>query len=241
MRFKRRFAPFVLAAFMLFAICSHAQSGADSPKLYFVLLVRPANAPQLSQEAGEKLQEAHMANIRKLHAEHKLLVAGPFLDDTKLRGVFVLRAASLEQAKEWVMTDPAVQAGRLAPEIYGPWQVDAGLIHEPENTEGLQQYTLALLKRGEQTKSTAEGSMDESNRHAAFEKKMSEQGKLAVAGFFPEDVAREIRGVAIWRVARDEAQKWTDMDPFVSSGRVTADLHPWATGTGVLASGQPLQ
>ena len=58
---------------------ARTQSGARPAQYFLVLLNRPANAPQLSKEAGEKLQEEHMANIRKMAAEHKLVVAGPFM------------------------------------------------------------------------------------------------------------------------------------------------------------------
>src|SRR5271170_1329816 len=133
------------------------QPNANSAQYFFVLLNRPANAPQLSKEAGEKLQEEHMANIHKMAAEHKLVIAGPFLDDTALRGIFVLQAESAAQAQEWADSDPAVKAGRLAAEVHGPWDIDASAIHSPKDPQGLQQYTMVLIKRGENWKPDAPG------------------------------------------------------------------------------------
>jgi uncharacterized protein YciI len=68
----------------------------------------------------KKIQEGHMANIQRLGAEGKLLVAGPFTDGGDLRGLYVFRVASMEEAKALVETDPAVKAGRLRFEIH-PW------------------------------------------------------------------------------------------------------------------------
>jgi uncharacterized protein len=82
------------------------QPNAKPARYFLVLLNRPANAPQLSKEAGENLQEEHMANIRKLAAERKLVIAGPFIDDTRLCGIFVLQADSAAQAQELADTDP---------------------------------------------------------------------------------------------------------------------------------------
>ncbi len=61
-----------------------------------------------------------MANIRKMAEAGKLLVAGPFTDDGDLRGLFVFRTATLEEAKAMAEQDPAVKAGRLRLEWH-PW------------------------------------------------------------------------------------------------------------------------
>src|SRR5580692_10071828 len=160
---------------------AQAEPNAKPVRYFFVLLNRPANAPQMSKEAGEKLQEEHMANIRKMAAEHKLVIAGPFLDDTALRGIFVFQADSAAQAQAWADSDPAVRAGRLAPEVHGPWRVDASAIHDPAEPAGFEQYTLVLLKRGSNWNPKAPEFMDVVKRHHALLKQMTEQGSLAVA------------------------------------------------------------
>jgi uncharacterized protein YciI len=57
----------------------------------------------------------------------KLVVAGPFGDDGNLRGIFVFKVASLDEAKALAETDPAVIAGRLAIDMH-PWLVPEGIL-----------------------------------------------------------------------------------------------------------------
>ncbi len=71
-----------------------------------------------------RLQEAHLANIERLKASGDLLLAGPFGDDTDLRGIFVFKTASVDEARALVETDPAVRAGRLRIELHPWWSPD---------------------------------------------------------------------------------------------------------------------
>jgi uncharacterized protein YciI len=77
--------------------------------------------------ATEEIQKGHMANINKLHEMKKLVAAGPFGDNGHLRGIFVFRVGSLEEAKALTATDPAIQSGRLAMDIH-PWMVPEGVL-----------------------------------------------------------------------------------------------------------------
>jgi uncharacterized protein YciI len=217
------------------------QPNAKPAQYFFVLLNRPAAAPQLSKEAGEKLQEEHMANIRKLGAEHKLVIAGPFMDDTTLRGIFVFQADSMAQAQEWANSDPAVKAGRLSAEVHGPWLIDPNTIHNPDEPPGFEQYAVVLMKRGANWNPNAPGFMDVMKQHSSFVKQMTDQGNLALAGTFPFSDQGELQEVAIFRVGTEQAAKLTRDNPAVKAGLLKTEIHPWGTGKGVLASGQPMQ
>ena len=220
---------------------TQAQSSKKRPLQYFfVLLKRPSSSPSMSKEISEKVQEQHMANIRKLASEHKLVMAGPFVDSTVLRGIFVLRAKSIVEAQQLANGDPAVKAGRLSAEIHGPWFIDSSAIHEPNaSQQGMQQYTLVLLKRGEKWDPGAPEFMDLVNQYPVFLKKMTSQGKVAVAGPFPFAVPGELRGVAIFRVPAEQATMLMQDDAAVKARVLQLETHPWITATGVLAPGLP--
>lgn len=94
----------------------------DMEVLYLGLLRRGPTWTSVVTPEVEALQEAHLANIERLQQSGELVVAGPFGDDGDLRGVYVFRVGSLEEAISLTDTDPSVQAGRLTFELH-PWWV----------------------------------------------------------------------------------------------------------------------
>jgi uncharacterized protein YciI len=94
------------------------------------LMKGPAWSAAESPERA-KLQEAHMAHIRKMAESGKLILAGPFADDGDLRGLFIFRTASLEEARALAEQDPAVRAGRLRIEWH-PWYAAKNITVRPK-------------------------------------------------------------------------------------------------------------
>ena len=96
-------------------------------QMYLAFLTRGEKWTPEKTPATEEIQKGHMANINRLAEMKKLIAAGPFGDNGRLRGIFVFRVGSLAEAKALTATDPAVQAGRLAMDIH-PWMVPEGVL-----------------------------------------------------------------------------------------------------------------
>lgn len=63
------------------------------------------------------IQKGHLKNIMRLADEGKLVVAGPFMDDQPVEGIFIFNVATIEEAKALTETDPAIKAGVLTMEL----------------------------------------------------------------------------------------------------------------------------
>ena len=136
-------------------------------------------------------------------------------------GIFVLQAESTAQAQEWADSDPAVKAGRLAAEVHGPWDIDPSAIHSPAEPPGMEQYTLVLLKRGENWNPKAPEFMDVVKRHHALVKQMIGQGSLAIAGPFASGDQGELLGVSIFRVGAEQTAALLKDDPTLRLARLS--------------------
>jgi uncharacterized protein YciI len=87
-------------------------------KKYVFCLLKTGSNTTASKEETQKLFEGHMANINKLALEGKLVVAGPFMkNERNYRGIYIFNASSIEEAKQFVATDPAVQSKLLEAEL----------------------------------------------------------------------------------------------------------------------------
>src|SRR5436190_20403403 len=104
------------------------QLGADDygMKKYVIAFLK-RGPTKLSVEEAEQVQNAHLKNIMRLASEGKLVVAGPFRDEGDVRGIFILNAETVEEAKKLTATDPAVQRGALEFDLR-PWYGSAALM-----------------------------------------------------------------------------------------------------------------
>jgi len=62
----------------------------------------------------------YLRHLFSLRAEGKLLVNGPVMDDSDLRGIGIFNITDKEEVKKLLDADPAVKACRLRYEIH-PW------------------------------------------------------------------------------------------------------------------------
>jgi uncharacterized protein YciI len=108
-------------------------------RTYFMgFLTRGPSWTPEQTDATRKLQEEHLANIRRLAEDGRLLIAGPFAyeasdADQSLRGIFIFDTETREEAEELAKTDPAVKAGRLTIRII-PWYGPYGLTYADHDT-----------------------------------------------------------------------------------------------------------
>jgi uncharacterized protein YciI len=103
--------------------------GADDygmKKYVMAYLKKGPNRDQDSTEAYE-LQKGHMDNIGQMAEAGKLVLAGPFLDDGEVRGIYIFNVETIEEARALTETDPAIKAGSLVMELV-PWYGSAALM-----------------------------------------------------------------------------------------------------------------
>jgi uncharacterized protein YciI len=114
---------FILLMFLAFVTSVSAQTSrefkmkmGDSTmvmKRYVFMLLNEGPNRNHDSVAVAKIQEGHMKHITEMAQTGKMVVAGPFDDGGKYRGILIFDVDSIAQAIRMESTDPAVLSGRL--------------------------------------------------------------------------------------------------------------------------------
>lgn len=176
----------------------------------------------------------HLRNVIALLQSGKAVAAGPFGDGFDPAGIFILRAASTEEAKTWIDADPAVKAGLMIGEMH-PWLSEDifGKAHMPLD---FQTVYFGFLKKGPNRKDGDDKVpevVELQKAHIANINRLAQTKKLVMAGPFGDD--GELRGVFVFRVdSLKEAQELAATDPMIKIDRLKIELHPWQVPAGVI-------
>ncbi len=216
----------------------------DLDRYQFGMLVRgPKWTPESTSET-QKIQAGHMEHIGKMASTGKLIAAGPMLDSGDLRGIFLFRTDSLEEATRLAAEDPAIKAGRLTLELVtwmAPKGIGAKFMEEyrkdTANTKStMTRYHLALLRGKPGGSVQSAFSQQVQLDHLRNIRAMLDSGRLAAAGPFAGHA--ELRGVFVLAtVSMEEAKAWAESDPAVKAGLVTVEIHPWLVAKEVWPTG----
>jgi uncharacterized protein YciI len=186
---------------------------------YLALLGNGPRARQLKKKDAERLQEAHMAHIRYMAGTGALAAAGPVASSPDLRGVFVFRTSTIEEARELTAADPKVEAGDLSVRLL-TWRGPRGVGEEyrawrkenPAAQDRLVTAQLGLVRRA---------------GPGAEAVHLEPPGSRVLA-----DGTAEGDGdlLAIWvldAATEEEAQKIVESVEEVKAGQVRLEMHTW--------------
>jgi len=106
-----------------------SELGADNygMKQYVIAFLKAGPNRDMDEDEAIKIQRAHLDNIRRMAESGDLVLAGPFMDDGEIRGIYLFNVSTIEEARSLTETDPAIEAGRLQMELH-PWYGSAALL-----------------------------------------------------------------------------------------------------------------
>src|ERR1041385_4399845 len=176
----------------------------------------------------------HLRNVIALLQSGKAVAAGPFSGDSNVIGLFILRAASPEEAKTWIDADPAVKAELMVGEMH-PW-LSEDIFGKASVPLEFNTVYFGFLKKGPNRKEGDDKTpevQELQKAHLANILRLAETKKLVMAGPFDED--GELRGVFVFRVETlKEAQDLAATDPMIKIDRRKIEMYPWQVPVGVI-------
>lgn len=94
--------------------------GADDygMRSYVLAILRTGPNPLSPGEERTAMFRGHFANMKRLAAEGKLVLAGPLDGVDGRRGIFVLAVSDIEEARRLVATDPVIALGEMTADFH---------------------------------------------------------------------------------------------------------------------------
>lgn len=197
-----------------------------------VLLKRGPKWTGNTTEDTRLLEVAQRDYATSLIESDKAVIAGRLTDDGEIRGVYVLRAKTAAEAKEWSDNSPAVKSGHLISELHPWWSEE--VMKKTATPAKMTTAYLAFLKRGAKWTPEKTTQTEEIQKgHMANINRLAETKKLVVAGPFGDNGT--LRGIFVFKVGSlEEAKALAETDPAVQAGRLALDIHPWQVPEGIL-------
>lgn len=89
-------------------------------KYYILAMLKPGSNKSADKDTLKFIFEGHMKNINRLANEGSLVLAGPMADnnDNTYEGIFLFNVGTIEEAKELLVTDPAISGKFLEVDLY---------------------------------------------------------------------------------------------------------------------------
>ena len=109
------------------ALADSLQADDYGMKSYFLVLLKTGSFSTNEKSVLDSLFRGHMENINRLASQGKLVVAGPVeKNDQRLRGIFIIQAASRTELDAMLQADAAIRANLFATEVFN-WYGSAAL------------------------------------------------------------------------------------------------------------------
>ncbi|MDQ3171752.1 MAG: YciI family protein [Acidobacteriota bacterium] len=200
---------------------------------YIYFLNKGPNYGAGSADEQKEIQAKHMGHLNSLGAAGK--IAGPFGTDGPRRGLVILTAGSLADARAIGEADPAVKAGVFTVEIYTlvvprNW-FEFGPVPEPFK---MRRFVFFFLDDAPGRPSADDAAMAKlQDGHLAHLYRLSRAGQLHLAGSLTDGGLH--RGIGVMATENvEEAQQWMADDPMIKGGYLVVVPLRWFAADGIL-------
>lgn len=96
---------------------------------YYVCFYKSGSKRGQDQETAATIQKAHLAYLDSLYAEELISMVGPFGGELEgMQGMVIYKTPSIEKARSYANSDPAVKAGRLVADMITWWAAEGGTL-----------------------------------------------------------------------------------------------------------------